>query len=502
MIVFLRAQLRSLKIKSFFAGLTITALVPLSVVGQEFNGYIHSDFSGILSARTQPAALANSPYKFDFNIINANYYLTNNIAYTENGSEGTRLIRFIGQNEKFLHANVALGGLSALFSLPRNQGLGIQFQVRAIGSTSDLTPNFITQLNRFSDARFLSSTETDEAAEFAFSMWQELALTYAFVKKDDGFHRWKVGATLKFVNPMGNVLLDMEDIDYTIDNTGQVEFNNFSVQAGYSSNLDRFEQFDGTESLGLPKGTGFKPAADIGIVYERVAYRPDPRGDKGTGLKPDVTYEFRLGASITDIGVMTFDRGTASFSSNGIIPGIQGLDDLFDDLDSFRELRDSLATRLIIQDAVGSYTVSLPTSLNLNYDYNFGNNFYFNLAGRFDLSWLMPADYRINYPGSITATPRYETGLSGFYMPVYFNFEGDTDLGLAFRYGPVTLGTPSFGSLLSSRRKSGGVFLSLNINQLKANSDKPYCFGSSRVGSGFTRTKRTPLYKRKKFLFF
>ena len=493
--------MRSLKIKTAFLVLLVVVLIPLGVNAQEFNGYIHSDFSGILGARVQPAAIANSPYKFDFNIINANYYITNNISYTQNTPEGTRLIRFIDQEEKFLHANAALGGFSALLSLPRNQGLGIQFQVRTVG-TGDLTPNFITQLNRFSDARFTSTSQFDEAAEFALSTWQELALTYAFVSKDNGFHRWKIGATLKFVNPLGNVYIDMEDIDYTIDNLGQVRFDNFSIEAGYSANLNEFEQFDGTEAIGFPKGTGFKPAGDIGVVYERVAYRADPRAENGTGLKSDITYEFRLSASITDIGLMRFDRGSASFISNGIIPSNQQLDDLFDNVESFRQLRDSLETRLLIQDAAGAYTVTMPTSLNLNYDYNFGNNLYFNLAGRFDLTGIMPADYRINYPSSITATPRYETGLSGLYMPIYFNFEGDTDLGLAFRYGPITLGTPSFGSLFTSKRKSGGVFFSLNINQLKANSRKPYCFGSSRVGSGFTRTKRTPLYKRKKYLFF
>lgn len=477
--------------------------MPIFVMGQQFNGFIESDFSGILGARVQPAAIANSPYKFDFNLLNANYYLTNNIGFTQKRGEGTELIRFIDQKQKFLHANVGFGGLSALFSLPRNQGIGIQFKMRAIGSTEDLTSDFISQVNRFSDARFVDNDVINQEGKFAFALWQELALTYAFVKKDDGFHRWKVGTTLKFVNPMGSVWTEIEQIDYSVDNVGLVNFSAFRTQTGYSANLDQYEQFDGNnEFRGLPKGTGFKPALDIGVVYERVAYRRDPRGERQTAREKDLTYEFRFGASITDIGIMKFEQGSAAFSTLGVNPGVTNPGDILDNISSFRELRDSLETFLQVENKTGSYSISLPTSLNLSYDYNMGNNFYFGAAARLDLTGLLPTDYRINYPSSITLTPRYETGRSGLYMPVYINFDGDTDVGMAIRYGAFTFGTPSFGSLVSKQKKSGGVFLSVSLNQLKANSKKPYCFGSSRVGSGFTRTERTPVYKRKKFIFF
>lgn len=481
----------------------IVLLTPVLARAQQFNGFIESDFSGILGARVQPAAIADSPYKFDFNLLNANYYLTNNIGFTQKGSNGIELIRFIDQNQKFLHTNIALGGFSALLSLPRNQGLGVQFKMRAMGSTQDLTSDFISQINRFSDVRFVDNDVVNQKGKFAFALWQEVALTYAFVKSDDGFHRWKVGTTLKFVNPMGSVWANMQDIDYSVDNMGLVQFSEFRTQAGYSANLNQYEQFDGNEALnGLPNGTGFKPALDIGVVYERVAYRRDPRGERQTGLERDLTYEFRFGASITDIGVMSFEQGSAAFSTVGVNPGVTNPGDILDNLNSFRELRDSLTTFLQVENITGDYTVSLPTSLNLSYDYNMGNNFFFGAAARLDLTGLLPVDYRISYPSSVTLTPRYETGQSGFYMPVYINLAGDTDVGVAVRYGAFTLGTPSFGSLLSKQKKSGGVFVSLSLNQLKANSKKPYCFGSSRVGSGFARSERTPLYKRKKFIFF
>lgn len=439
------------------------------------------------------------------NLINGNYYATNNIGFIRRIPEGIGLNRFIDLDPRFLHANLALGGFSAMLSLPRNQGISLQFQLRSVGSLMDLSPQLISQINRFQDERFLNTTSTNQNGDFAASLWQEVALSYAFVKKDDGYHRWKVGATLKLINPLGNVWGAIQDIDYNISGAGMVEFSNVQAEFGYSSTLDEYQFFDGSQPANqLPKGTGFKPGADIGLVYERVAYREDPSSHQNTRLKPDVTYEFRLGVSITDIGVMRFDQGSAAFAVNGVRPnlGLTDFDNLLGRPNSFREVRDSLETLLQVEDKSGAYTVTLPTSLNLNYDYNFWNNFYLSVATRFDLTSLVPADYRINYPSSITITPRYETGKLGLYLPFYRNLDGDSELGAALRHGPFTIGAHSLASLLSKEKKSGGIFFSVSIKQLKANAKKTYCFGSSKVGSALTRSKRTPIYKRKKFLFF
>jgi hypothetical protein len=190
--------------------------------------------------------------------------------------------------------------------------------------------------------------------------------------------------------------------------------------------------------------------------------------------------------------------------ASGLDPSANSLnfESVLNSINSFREFRDSLNTFLQLNDIRGEYSVSLPTALRLNYDYNFGNNLFLNVATVADLSWALPADYRVSYANSVTIAPRYETGLYGLYLPVFYNFEGDTEVGLAARYGPLTLGTHTLGTLFASEKESLGFFFSINLNQLKANARKPYCFGSSKTGSALVRTKRTPLYKRKKFIFF
>ncbi|WP_305982311.1 DUF5723 family protein [Roseivirga thermotolerans] len=474
---------------------------------QQFNGFYTSDFSGVLGLGEQPASVANSPYKYDFNLVNGNIYLANNIAHTAKNSEGAiRLIRFDDTETKYVKGNASLGGLSVLLSLSRKRGVGIRYNVRSVMNGTEISPNFVAQINRFNSPEYTGRTYLNEQLNFSSATWQELAFTYGGLLRDDGVNRIKLGVTLKAVNPMGHAWAVLERADYDVLADGRLDVNRFNLRAGYSANLDGYEPFDGTNAMRIPpQGTGYKlSGADIGLVYERVAFRADPKSASGTSLHPDITYEFRVSASITDIGTMTMDYGSASFATTGLNPNANSADfnSLFTGVTSFRAFRNSLENYLTTTDVSGTYTVSLPTALRLNYDYNFGNNFYFNAAALADLSWAMPADFRVSYINHLMLTPRYETGLYGVYLPIMYNFSNDTEVGLAARYGPFTIGTHTLETLFKKEKTSAGFFFSISISQLKANARKPYCFGSSRVGSAMVRKQRTPIYKRKKFIFF
>ncbi len=476
-------------------------LLSTTLQAQYFNGYITSDFSGIIGARLNPASIANSPYKYDVNLLNGNFYITNNIGYLSKNSEGDRGIkRFDDGNTRFLHADLRLGGMSALLSLKNRSSIGIQYQMRGVVSGIDITPDFVEQIGRFQTVNFAGQSVTDQKGDAAGSFWHEVGLTYALMLSENVYSRWKAGATLKFVNPIANSIVRLENMEYDLTPAGNAIIRTLQGQVAYSSNLNQYEPFDGNDPLTFPAALGFKPALDIGFSYESVLYRDDPKAQNLTSYYPDILYEHKLSVSVTDIGSMTFEYGSASFDIIDILPSNTPIDfdTLLSGVSSVRELQDSLATVTDLESLTGSYTVSMPTALNINYDYNWKNNWYFNIAGQFDMSRLMNTDYRINYPNSITLTPRYESGLSGLYFPLYINFEGDVELGTAIRYGPFTIGTQSLGSLLSSEKKSFGAFFSINLRQLKANSHKPYCFGrSKRTGSAGISTQRKPLYKRK-----
>ena len=267
-------------------------LIAINLAAQRQNGYITSEFSGTVGATYQPASIADSPYKFDLNLVDIGYYITNNIANIQKTSTGSRgIVRFINNDEKFLTLN-GQGSIGLMLSLPRKQAINIRYGMRAIGSNGLITPNLIASINRFASAEWTETIATNESIQFNFALWQELAFTYAKVLKDDGFHRLKTGITINGVNPTASLWIDLTTASYQIDNVGITNFSQFEIEAGFSESLSQFEYFDGTDPIGLPKGAGMKLAADFGIVYERVAYRAPPKSPSGTSLEPDITYEF------------------------------------------------------------------------------------------------------------------------------------------------------------------------------------------------------------------
>ena len=471
-------------------------LICNGLVCQHFTGYSYSDYAGILGAKAQPASLADSPYKYDISLINGNYFITNNIAYLDKTEEFRGLVRYLNDKTKFVQSNISYGGMSAMVSLTKKQGLGISYSLRVHGNGNEISPQFIQQFNQFARPEYLGQAVLNQKLDMTLSAWHEFALTYATILKDDGFNKWKLGITPKLVNSMGATFAKLSDLDYDIhSSSGEVEVTDLDVLFGYSSNLDVYEQFDGTEQLKRPKGIGFKPAVDFGITFERKAFRSDPSARSGTKRDPDITYEFKLSASITDLGRFTFDMGSASVHGTSLLPNLGDIDlnAKFNSIANFREVGDSLATIANTEQLTGQFTVSMPTAFNLSYDYNIGNYYYLNINTIVDMTKIIPADYRLNYLTNFTVTPRWEKGLKGFYMPVYINQIGDVHLGLAARLGPLTVGTQSIGSLFTNKSRSGNFFFSLNISKLKANSKKPYCFGTGVRGSASTTKIRTPL---------
>ena len=218
-------------------------LLSFTVMGQHHNGFIYSDYSGVISSRLNPAVIANSPYKYDFNVANGNFYITNNIGYWGENIEGTTgLIRNIDGKERFINSDVRFGGLSVMLSLKNRSSIALQYQLRTVASGINISPEFIEQLGRIRTVKFAGSEVIGQSGDLAMSSWHQASLTYAGLLVDNGYFRLKVGATLKMMNPIANAVTRIESISYTSDNLGLVELTELQGQIGYSSNLNDFKQ--------------------------------------------------------------------------------------------------------------------------------------------------------------------------------------------------------------------------------------------------------------------
>lgn len=444
---------------------------------QQFNGYVYSDFAGILGARTQPASIAGSPYNYHFSLVNASFSGSNNISQLvvspEGGSEFQRIIE---NDRKFLQASLTAGGLSAMFTLPNKQAIGIQAQFRSHLSTNNISPDFANQFQNWQDPQIINRPFSDQTGEFAGAAWRELSFTYAKVFKQQGRHMWKGGITAKMINSYGSLFIELEDFDYTLIGQGRAEVTSGSVRYGFSDNLDQYTNFGGDQSFSsLPPTNKAQFAVDLGVVYQHKANRRPLRTKNGTRKRREFEYDYRIGFSITDIGVLKFNYGGFSTAasellSNNVDP--VNLNVVFARPSSLPDLTAQLQEFLVTESLTGEYTIALPAASHINVDYNLGKGFFANANIRVDISSLLPADYKLHYYSNVTLTPRWESRSFGLYMPLLINQLGEFRGGAAVRLGPLVFGSQDWGALFSNTVRQASFFFTLNLADFALTADQ------------------------------
>lgn len=437
---------------------------------QDFNGFVYSEYAGILGARVQPASIAGTPYQYHISLLNGNLSGSNNISEMVGGEGGVEFQRIIENDRKFMQASLSLGGLSAMVSLPGKRALGFQARFRTHVSTNNISPDFANQFQNWRAPELNNMTFKDQTGELAVAGWREISLTYAKVFCQKKRHSWKGGATLKMINSYGSLFMELEDLDYSLLSQGRAEVSSGAVRYGFSDNLNAFNNFGGTQSFGqLPKANPLSLALDLGVVYHHKASRKPLRSKNGTRKKREFDYDFRLSMSITDIGVLKFQYGQLSTAASELITNQVdpvNLNVVFARPTSLVELTENLSEFLITESLEGEYTMALPAASHINMDYNLGKGFFMNANVRVDLSGLLPADYKLHYYSNVTLTPRWESRNMGLYLPIVVNQLGNVRTGAAFRMGPLMFGSQDWNSLFAQRKRSLSFFFSINLSRL------------------------------------
>jgi len=112
-----------------------------------------------------------------------------------------------------------------------------------------------------------------------------------------------------------------------------------------------------------------------------------------------------------------------------------------------------------------SFSIWLPTALNLHGDYAFTNSFYIGAA----FTQRLPiGQHRVDRNNVLALAPRIETRWFGMALPInVLNYE-QVHLGLAARLGFLTIGTDNLGSFFQQRNLTGtDAYLALKLNPFK-----------------------------------
>lgn len=458
--------------KRIYLFLLITCL-PLLTRAQNYHAVQGSSETGSLAVHNNPAAIVNSPSRWDLTLFGLQSKISTNVIQIENyslfKSPANSQYYFRGaavnkygysiSNLNLFNARIALGPKRAIaFGANLRNYVKLRTDPYAYADTMRTIGQFLNSNRQLQPLN--GSLEN--------SGWAEIYASYAQTVFDDGYRRLNAGISLRLNRGLSGAHISLNNARFSplgADPEAGFQLLNASARYGYSSNYDRWKSnLSTTENMkNFATYTEGGASFDLGVEYlirspaAPLAFADDDEQD----------YEWKLGLSLLDIGLSRYKYGVQSRLGSGLQAGLTDIS-LHQKLDStvsgLAIFNDSLATILQnFRQLQGKFQVLHPARLVINIDRY--------ISG----SWFINADLSINLSGIsgkkrlyvsdinlITITPRWETQKLGVYLPISLNTQKQLWVGTAIKAGPLLIGLHNIGYLLTQKSlPRGGGYLAI-----------------------------------------
>ena len=457
-----------------------------SVFAQGFGIFNNSNYAPVQSVYFNPAKIADSKQKFQFNLIGFNLYVANDYGVLQsipkliktvqnNGEFGDILtIQQNGKN-KNLDFGLEIRGPSFVASMGHSQSLAFTSRARLLTSANNVSEELMTALVKGFDKTDSYGNVVNASFDLNANLYSEVGLTYALNLVNTGNHVFKLGIGGKYLWGAGNAQINNINTNVKIATSVVPPLTNTLTTSGVqlntlvsNSNLLGFQNSSiSLKDITDGRGQGF--GADFGFEYEWRPKYKDYQYEVDGKIETDNTlskYHLKIGAALTDKGSITYGQGkTVKLNDNTLNKQwTQAQIDNFD-LANLETSFSNIYGAGAVSSSV-NYKAQLPTRLNINLDLKVAKNFYIasNYMGGFtkkrssiDISKEQPV---IDPTGTlISVIPRIEKPGYELAVPItYSSRYKKTNLGLTSRTGAFFIGTDDIGGALGI-----GKFTSFNL---------------------------------------
>ena len=457
-----------------------------SVFAQGFGIFNNSNYAPVQSVYFNPAKIADSKQKFQFNLIGFNLYVANDYGVLQsipkliktvqnNGEFGDILtIQQNGKN-KNLDFGLEIRGPSFVASMGRSQSLAFTSRARLLTSANNVSEELMTALVKGFDKTDSYGNVVNASFDLNANLYSEVGLTYALNLVNTGNHVFKLGIGRKYLWGAGNAQINNINTNVKIATSVVPPLTNTLTTSGVqlntlvsNSNLLGFQNSSiSLKDITDGRGQGF--GADFGFEYEWRPKYKDYQYEVDGKIETDNTlskYHLKIGAALTDKGSITYGQGkTVKLNDNTLNKQwTQAQIDNFD-LANLETSFSNIYGAGAVSSSV-NYKAQLPTRLNINLDLKVAKNFFIasNYMSGFtkkrssiDISKEQPV---IDPTGTlISVIPRIEKPGYELAVPItYSSRYKKTNLGLTSRTGAFFIGTDDIGGALGI-----GKFTSFNL---------------------------------------
>ncbi|MEO6707002.1 MAG: OmpA family protein [Ginsengibacter sp.] len=457
---------------------------------QGFNGLSSGNYSGITGVMLQPASIVDSRFKFDINLFSTDVNFSNNyflldrkviLKFNKNNFDDYTTFK----NEYLSQASLSPGQkvffninsrtqipLSFMATTGKKSAIAFNMQLRSMIEGRGITQDFANlAYNNFYHPPLNNTTVDASGINIKSLSWAEVGLTYGRVLYSSPKHFFKAAVTGKYLAGLSSLSLSSNDLRLQVNGSDSTfNFTSPNVSYNHNEDADFNKLFDKNFS---PDANSF--GLDAGLVYE---YRGNLDHVKYIRNNDETSYDrerrdlnkyiFKLGVSLLDVGMFTFNKpaDVNSFSAD-----INNWDIKNAHYNSIKEFDTALAARVIANpNDPRKYDVHLPTALSAQLDIRFVKGLFLNVMSYWPVSLGSNDGQRFNKYGFYTITPRYERRHFGIYIPYTVSQRnGFTDydrhlLGLTLRAGPMFIGSSNLGTMLFNKNlRAADVHLGFKV---------------------------------------
>ena len=458
---------------------------------QDFLPVLSDNYMGVNQAFLQPASIADSRFKSDFNVGGFSNDISNTgirfrskwlldpagiLIHESWWDENTYLDEENGKDKNMFMSQSAIGP-SLMISMGPKHAFAITSRVRSITNADGMDEPLFRMI--YSNYGTESSDNWnkwyyDENMRAVQHIFGDYGITYARVFYDQREHFVKAGATLKLLQGIASSYLQTDQLYYYYDgqeptSAKPISWNSPYVHGGLSDNWGEFNE-DGSYFFSMNYQLTAKPSVglDFGIVYE---YRPrwmEYNNPKNGNPRKDVNkYFIKAGISLVDLGRLKYTKDYNSTdlitaftpdyvarynsSDNSIPVNTYWMDAGMVDF-RFRKyvpFADTMYRRYSADPPLGvykakdnqeQYKIKLPTALSCQVDVHLIKGLYVNLTTYTGLNQRFNKAPNNHYISSYSVTPRYEHKWYSLAVPVQVNQYGKFEVGLGVRAGIVYFG--------------------------------------------------------------
>ncbi len=479
-----------LLISFVFVSICAKAQYQLGVINNNYGGLNTTYFNPAMGHKTRVSInlvganfnLYNNFLKVNsFNIVNA----VNDSSYFS-GPKGwsidNNVVERVNGKSKYMTSTIDLRGPGILIGIGKFQvgviwnRIRFGFQLSNVDETLARNLFYIGRSSVVDVSNIRFSTN-----KFTINMnaWAERGITGAFALKDNNETMLRLGMTVKSLNGLGAMYLKNEGTTFSFyknansTNTDSVLYADYDLELGFTNEysyannptdqLDTFtsnhREFDKNlfinNILKNQKRLGHGTSFDVGFVYEK------RNGDKSK-------YRFRLAASLVDFGSIKYDNLKTTYTTK-----YKGTTDVTipDGIVGYNSRQYDTAIARYFKSEPGrfqSFTMALPTSLNVGFDYRFTKNIFIN--GTWIQSVRSKYTQGIRAFSSISAAIRYESKFIGACIPVVWN-DGYQNFNIGFCLSLLNsfyIGSDNIGGAFGIGSIAGtDIYSGLSINIAK-----------------------------------